>query len=99
MVAGGGFYSYYNLQYIKLYKENNNSRKKKTVLCIQKTFHAVFKKWFQSRFGFNSTPTLYNNGQARVLLMIQKGIIRIIMFKNNGAYFLMITAFIIIKKY
>ena len=37
VIAGGGFYSYYNLQYIKLYK------KKKTVLCIQETFNAVFK--------------------------------------------------------
>ena len=34
VVAGGGFYSYYNLQYIKFDKEKKNSRKK-SVLCIK----------------------------------------------------------------
>ena len=34
VVAGAGFYSYYNLQRIKLDKERKNERKK--ALCIQK---------------------------------------------------------------
>ena len=45
VVAEGGFYSYYNLQYIKLDKEKKNSRKK-TILCIQKAIKSVFKNEF-----------------------------------------------------
>ena len=42
------FNSYYNLQCIKL-DEGKKIQEKKSVLCIQKTFNAVFKN------GFNST--------------------------------------------
>ena len=55
MVAGGGFYSYYNLQCIKLDKENR-IQEKKSVLGIQKTFNAVFKNGFNPVFG--SIPRL-----------------------------------------
>ena len=55
VVAGGGFYSYYNLKCIKLDKGKKNSRKNK-FYAYQK--HLMqFLKNFQSRFGFNSTPT------------------------------------------
>ena len=50
VVAGGGFYSYYNLQCIKLDKENR-IQEKKWVLCIQKTFNAVFKNGFYPVLG------------------------------------------------
>ena len=43
----GVFYSYYNLQCIKLDKGKKNSRKK-SVICIQKTFNAVFKNGFNT---------------------------------------------------
>ena len=49
VVAGGGFYSYFNLQCIKLDKDKRIIEKK-SFLCIQKTFNAVFKN------GFNFTP-------------------------------------------
>ena len=55
VVAGGGFYSYYNLQCIKLYKENR-IKEKKSVSCIQKTFNAVFKNGFNPVLG--SIPRL-----------------------------------------
>ena len=45
VISGGGFYSYYNLQCIKLDQERKNARKK-IVLFIQKTFKAFFKNGF-----------------------------------------------------
>jgi hypothetical protein len=55
VVAGAGFYSYYNLQCIKLDKEKK-ILEKKTGLCIQKTFNAVFKSGFNPVLG--SIPRL-----------------------------------------
>ena len=45
-----GFYSYYILQCIKLDKERKNLRKK-SVLCMQRTFNAIFKYGFNSVLG------------------------------------------------
>ena len=45
VVAGGGFYSYYNLQCIKLDKV------KESVLFTQKTFNEVFKNGFNPVLG------------------------------------------------
>ena len=56
MVAGAGFYFYYKLQCIKLDKEEKNLRKKNSVLCLQKTFKAVFKNGFSPALG--SIPRL-----------------------------------------
>ena len=56
VVARGRFYSYYNLQCIKLDKENVIQEEEKTVLCIQKTFNAVFKTGFNPVLG--SIPRL-----------------------------------------
>ena len=41
LVAGGGFYSYYNLKCIKLDKEER-MYEQNSVLCIQKTINAIF---------------------------------------------------------
>ena len=49
-VAGGGLYSYYNHQCIKLYKEKR-IQEKKSVLCLQKTFNAVLKNGFNPVLG------------------------------------------------
>ena len=40
VIAGGGFYSYYNIQCTKLDKESKNL--KKNILCVQKTFNILF---------------------------------------------------------
>ena len=50
VVTGGGFFSYYNLQCIKLDKRIKNLRKKSVL--------TQFLKWVQSRVGFNFTPTI-----------------------------------------
>ena len=50
VVAGSGFYSYYNLQCIKLDKENR-IQEKKSFLCKQKTFNALFKNGFDPVLG------------------------------------------------
>ena len=57
VVARGGFYSYYNLQCIKLDKERKNVRKEISFMHT-KIFLRNFEKWVQSRVVFNSTPTL-----------------------------------------
>ena len=54
VVAG----SYYKLQYIKLEKEKN-LEKKNQIDAYKKHLTQFLKKWIQSRFGFNSTPTGY----------------------------------------
>ena len=58
MVAGVGFYSYNNLQCIKLDEERKNVRKKSFINT--KKHLTLFKEWFQSRVGLNSTPAMWN---------------------------------------
>ena len=53
---GAGFYSCYNFQCIELDKERKKNYRKKSVICIQKTFNAVFKKGFNLVLG--SIPRL-----------------------------------------
>ena len=56
VVAWGGFYSYYNLQCIRLDKERKKYEKK--FFCIQKTFNAIFYNGFNPVLG--SIPSLPN---------------------------------------
>ena len=51
VVTGCGFYSYNNLQCIKIDRERKNVQEKKKVLCIQKTFNAIFKIGFNPVLG------------------------------------------------
>ena len=46
-----GFIFYYNLECIKLDKEKKILGGKKSVLCIQKSFNAVFQDWFNPVLG------------------------------------------------
>ena len=45
MVAGGGFYFYYNLQFIKIDKEKKNMREKISLIHTKKS-NAIFKNGF-----------------------------------------------------
>ena len=69
MVAGGGFYSYYNLQYIKLDKEEKNQERKKNSFTHTKKHLTQFLEmgsisfWVQFRaYRYNKTslyPVLF----------------------------------------
>jgi hypothetical protein len=64
----GAFFSYFNLQCIKLDKEKR-IKEKKSVVCIQKIFNAVFKNGFNPVLG--SIPRLPYTTYAVITGIIQ----------------------------
>ena len=82
VIAGGGFYSYYNHICIKLDKG-----KKKSVLCIQKTFNAVFKNGFNPVLGsIPRLPIAYYQHNKKICLLSHLDNVFVIKSKISEPY-------------
>ena len=101
MFAGGGFYSYYKLQCIKLDKEKK-FKKKKSVLCIQKTFNAVFKNGFSPVLGsIPRLPVTHNPSHKKILYTYLEYIIadKSRTKKDKTSFYIKCTSIILGKTY